>query len=84
MLFFHQQEAPASYFTFQVKIPLDIIWMDHDRRIIAIARGVPPCPAKVAAQCPVYGGRLPSLFVLETNAGFAQKNGLKPGDRLDF
>jgi len=84
MLFFHQQEAPAPYYTFQVKIPLDIIWMDRDRRIVAIAANVPPCPAKSAADCPVYGGKMPTLFVLEVNAGFAAKNGLKIGDQLDF
>ncbi len=84
MLFFHQQEAPAAYFTYQVKIPIDIIWLDHDHKIQAIAKNVPPCPSTVADQCPKYGGQFASLFVLEVNAGFSNKNGLKPGDRLDF
>lgn len=84
MLFYHLREVPNRYYTFQVKIPLDIIWMDHNKNIVEIAHGVPPCPNKVPDGCPVYGGQIPSLFVLETNAGFAEKNGLKIGDRLDF
>ncbi len=84
MLFFHQQEAPAPYYMYQVRIPLDIVWMDHTRRIVDIAANVPPCPSKSAAACPTYGGKIPSAFVLEVNAGFAAKNGLKVGDSLDF
>jgi len=84
MLFFHQREVAATYNMFQVKIPLDLIFLDHDRRIMAIAKDAQPCRAKLTEQCPVYGTRAPSLFVLETNAGFAARNGLKVGDRLEF
>ena len=84
MLFFHQREAPATYYMFQNKIPLDIIWMDHNHQILEIARDAPPCPSTKAEECPVYGGKSPSLFVLEANAGFAANNGLRVGDRLEF
>jgi len=84
MLFYHMREAFQPYYMFNVKIPLDIIWMNHDRKIVEIAHDVPPCPSKSANECPTYGGKHPSFFVLEVNAGFAAKNGLKEGDRLDF
>lgn len=84
MLFYHMREANTPYYMFNVKIPLDIIWMDHDRRIVEIARNVPPCKAPKAQDCPTYGGKFPALFVLEANAGFAAKYGLREGERLEF
>ena len=84
MLFYHPREAPNRYYTFQVKFPIDIVWMDHTRKIVEIAHDVPPCTNATPVGCPVYGGNIPSLFVLETNAGFADRNGLKIGDVLIF
>jgi hypothetical protein len=84
MLFFHMREVPTPYYTFQNKFPLDIVWMDHDHRIVEIARNVPPCPSTKAQDCPTYGGKFASLFVLEVNAGFAANHGLREGDRLEF
>jgi uncharacterized membrane protein (UPF0127 family) len=84
MLFYLMRETPTPYYTFQVKIPLDIMWMDHNRQIVEIVRNVPPCPATKAQECPTYGGRFPAQFVLEANAGFAANHGLKEGDRLEF
>lgn len=84
MLFYHMREAYQPYYMFNVRIPLDIIWMNHDRKIVEIAHDVPPCPSKNPQECPTYGGKYPSFFVLEANAGFAAKNGLKEGEKLDF
>ena len=69
---------------YQVKIPLDIIWLDRDLRIVEIARNVPPCPSTSARACPTYGGHAQALYVIEVNAGFAAKNGLREGERVDF
>src|SRR5580658_7473948 len=33
MLFIHPDEDIFHYWMYQTKMPLDIIWMDHDRRI---------------------------------------------------
>jgi uncharacterized membrane protein (UPF0127 family) len=84
MLFYHMRESQTPYYMFNVKIPLDIIWMDHNRRIVEIAPNVQPCPATVAQNCPHYGGKYAALFALELNAGFAAKNELKFGDLVEF
>jgi uncharacterized membrane protein (UPF0127 family) len=84
MLFFLMREGPAPSYMFQVKIPLDIIWMDHNRQIVEIVRNAPPCPSAKAQDCPTYGGKFPALFLLEANAGFAADHGLREGDRLEF
>ena len=83
MLFIHPREATFQYWMYQTKIPLDIIWMDRDRRIVEMSLDTPPCTSS-ASQCATYGGKFKAKYVLEVKAGSARKNGLKTGDRLDF
>jgi uncharacterized protein len=84
MLFIHPEENIFHYWMYQTKIPLDIIWMDHDRRIVEMSLDTPPCTSKSAKECPNYGGNYKSKYVLEVNAGVAKKNGLRAGDTLIF
>jgi uncharacterized membrane protein (UPF0127 family) len=84
MIFIHPKEGAFHYWMYQTKIPLDMIWMDHDRRIVEMSLDTPPCRASSATECPNYGGNFQSKYVLEVNAGIARKNGLKTGDTLDF
>ena len=84
MLFIHPSEGTFHYWMYQTKIPLDMIWMDHDRRIVEMSLDTPPCRSSSAKECPNYGGNFKSKYVLEVNAGIARKNGLKTGDTLDF
>jgi len=83
MLFVHQTEGRFSYWMFQCRVPLDIIWMDASRRIVEIAANTPPC-AGPAPTCPSYGGNAAARFVLELNGGQAARYGLRNGDLLEF
>jgi len=83
MLFFHPKVALMPYWMFQVKIPLDIVWLDADRKVVEVIQNVPPCTT-VASQCPTYGGKQPSLYVLELAGGTAQKYGLRVGESVAF
>jgi hypothetical protein len=83
MLFFHQKEGLYTYWMYQTRIPLDIIWMDRFRRIVEISADTPPCTT-AASQCAHYGGHRPALYVLELAGGMAARYGLKVGDILDF
>ena len=85
MLFIHANAATVPYFMYQVRIPLDILWLDRNKIIVEIAPDTPPCnDGRQASQCPKYGGHTMSQFVLELGAGEVKKNGLKLGDRLDY
>jgi len=84
MLFIHPKEDMFHYWMYQTKIPLDMIWMDNDRRVVEMSLDTPPCKSSSAKDCPNYGGNFRSKYVLEVNAGIARKNGLKTGDTLDF
>lgn len=83
MLFVYGQPGTYKYWMYQTLIPLDIIWMDPNRRIVEISANTPPC--KVARDdCPTYGGNEPAQYVLELGGGSAARYGLKIGDTPRF
>jgi uncharacterized membrane protein (UPF0127 family) len=86
MLFVHGSPGTYSYWMYQVRIPLDIIWMDLNHRIVEISSDTPPCkqPREKSTACPTYGGHETAVFVLELAGGMAQKYGLHVGDALSF
>lgn len=83
MLFVHPAPGFYTYWMHQVRIPLDIIWLDSGRRIVEISTNTPPCRTK-ASECPQYGGSRRAQFVLELAGGMAEKYRLKLGDTISF
>lgn len=81
MLFVFDEEAIHSFWMKNTLIPLDMLWLDKDRRIIHIEPNVPPCRAD---PCPSYGPPRPASYVLELKGGMAAVFGLKVHDQLDF
>ncbi len=84
MLFIHGSPNRYSYWMYQVKIPLDIIWMDQNRRVAEISANTPPCTSKSARNCPNYGGHEVALYVLELGGGQAAKHGVQVGSYINF
>jgi uncharacterized protein len=81
MLFVFEEEAARSFWMKNTLVPLDMLWLDRDRRIIHIERDVPPCKSD---PCPSYGPGKPALYVLELKGGMAAVFGLKTHDKVDF
>lgn len=79
MLFVFPNQQPQAFWMKNTKIPLDIIYFDADLNLVSVAAGASPCRTST---CPAYPSKGPARFVLELNAGHAQRLGLKPGDRL--
>jgi uncharacterized protein len=82
MLFLHDREEPLAYWMKNTRIPLDILYFDSARRLVAQQRDVPPCAA--GDGCPSYPSRKPARYVLELNAGQAARLGLQDGEELRF
>jgi len=83
MLFVFGKEREMPFWMFEVKIPLDMIWLDRNHTITEIVYSVPPCPGP-REKCPSYGGTKPASYVLELAGGVARKNHLQTGMQLDF
>jgi len=84
MLFLHGDSGRYTYWMYNVVIPLDIIWMDRNHRIVEMSPNTPPCGETIADRCPVYGGNSDSMVVLEMAAGSIEKHDLRLGQRLQL
>ena len=84
MLFEFEQAALHRFWMFGTLIPLDIIWLDPDRRVVFISADTPPCESSNPGECPTFGAQQPSRFVLELAGGQAAANGLRLGDELEW
>lgn len=84
MMFVHGSPGLYQYWMYQVKVPLDILWLDLNRQVVEISANTPPCPSSSAKECPHFGGRKMAVYVLELPAGSVARFGLKEGDRVRF
>ncbi len=82
MLFLHDRERPLAYWMKNTRIPLDIFYFDAGRKLVSVAKNTPACDLGDA--CPPFRSQGPALYVLELNAGIADKIHAKAGDRLGF
>ena len=76
MLFDFHQEQPTSFWMKNTYIPLDMIFIRGDGRILRIAENTVPLSETLIPS----GG--PVRAVLEVNGGTAKKLGIAPGDRV--
>jgi uncharacterized membrane protein (UPF0127 family) len=84
MFFVHNKMGRYSYWMYQVRIPLDIIWIDQQKNVVEVLANVPPCPSTKSSECPTHGGTKDAQYVLELAAGMAAKYGVTVGSKIDF
>ncbi|MBB1086863.1 DUF192 domain-containing protein [Lysobacter sp. SG-8] len=77
MLFVHERESPQAYWMKNTRIALDILYFDDELRLVSQQRDVPPC--SLGDGCPPYPSRGPARYVLELNAGEAERMQLEDG-----
>jgi uncharacterized membrane protein (UPF0127 family) len=78
MLFDFKSEQPVSFWMKNTLIPLDMIFIRADGRILSIAENTEPLSERLVPS----GG--PVLGVLEVIGGTAKKLGIAPGDRVSY
>jgi len=81
MLFIFEQPDFHSIWMKNCKFPIDIVWLDGDRRVVDVAAKVPPCKAD---PCPVYQPMFKASYVVEMNAGEAGSQKVARGAVIDF
>ena len=78
MIFLFPYESPQSFWMKNTILPLDMIFINSDKKIVGIVEQAVPFsldPRAVPAA---------SQFVLEINGGLAKRYGLRPGDQVRF
>ena len=81
MLFIFKDEKRHSFWMKNTLIPLDIIWINKDRKVVFISRNAQPCKKDA---CPLITPDKKAQYVLELNGGISDKIGLKVGDKIIF
>ncbi len=78
MIFPFATPQPVSFWMENTILPLDIVFIGPDRRILNIAADAKPFSKNF-----VYSAG-PTAAVLELNAGEAARIGLRPGDKVEY
>ena len=76
MLFDFERDQPVSFWMHNTYIPLDMIFISGDGRIVRIAENAKPMSDDL-----IPSGA-PVRAVLEVNGGVARSLGIAPGDRV--
>jgi len=78
MLFMMETEEPQAFWMKNTILPLDILFADSDHRIVSIHTNCKPYSLDQ-----IESGK-PALYVVEVNAGYTAKYGIKVGDKISF
>jgi len=81
MLFVFHNVGRHPFWMKNTLIPLDIIWINKNKKIVYIKEDFLPCRSE---QCPDENPDVDALYVLEVNAGTAKKLKIQIGDKVDF
>ena len=81
MVFLFPQTGSYPFWMKNTLIPLDMIWIDEQKRVVHISPAVPPCKAD---PCPSYDPGVFSRYVLEVAGGVAGRHHLATGQTIRF
>jgi uncharacterized membrane protein (UPF0127 family) len=63
------------------KFPIDIVWLDDQKKIVHVEEGAPPCAKE---PCPVFSPLRRAAYVVELNAGQARREKAVVGEAVSF
>jgi len=81
MLFTFEQADFHGFWMKNCRFPIDMVWLDEQKKVVYVAEAVPPCRAE---PCPIYTPMQRANYVVEMNAGQAGKEGAVVGASLSF
>lgn len=81
LLFLFEQADFHGIWMKNCKFPIDILWLDDERKVVHLAEAVPPCKAE---PCPVYAPLRKASYVVELNAGQARREKAALGAVVNF
>jgi uncharacterized membrane protein (UPF0127 family) len=77
MLFIFDKEGIHKFWMKNTLIPLDIIWLDENGKIIYIEKKAQPC---YVPTCPTFFPESNSKYVLEVTGGYTERHKINVGD----
>ncbi|MCU0650977.1 MAG: DUF192 domain-containing protein [Candidatus Omnitrophica bacterium] len=80
MLFVFPQPGEYGFWMKNMLIPIDIVWMDKDKKVLDMRTNAQPCGKDCESMMPSG----PSLYVIELKAGFIDRHNIRIGDEVFF
>jgi len=81
MLFVYEKEGLYSFWMKDMNFPLDIIWINKDKKVVYMKESTQPCTAD---NCTSLKPKEKAIYILEVNSGLINKYNIKIGDNLVF
>lgn len=81
MLFVFGQLGFHGIWMKNCRFPIDIVWLDEQKKVVHLAEAVPPCKAD---PCPSYEPLRKAAYVIELNAGQARREKVAVGASVGF
>ncbi len=82
MLFIFDIQANNSFWMKNTRIPLDLVFIDGDKKIVDIVENAQPCVE--GHICPALRPQFEYMYCLEVNGGFAEENQIRIGDTVGW
>jgi uncharacterized membrane protein (UPF0127 family) len=85
MVFLFKPPSETRFWMYNCFISLDMLFI-KDGKIMRICEDVPPCKSQNPSKCPTYPSdeSVTVSEVIEVNAGYCKKHGIKQGDTVKF
>jgi hypothetical protein len=80
MLFVFDDEDYHSFWMMNMSFPIDIIWINKEKKVVDIVKNAQPC----RFSCSSYRPGEKVMYVLEVNANFTEEHGVKVGSKIEF
>ena len=81
LLFVFEDSSFHAFWMKNCRFPIDIVWLDSQRRVVHVAERVPACRRD---PCPSYRPLRRALYVVEMNAGQAEREQVRVGAVIEF
>lgn len=78
MIFLFDEQAPLSFWMANTPLPLDMMFIDEDWRIVRIHTDTQPFSHQS------YPSGVPARYVVEVNAGFSRRHDIREGHTIRF
>jgi len=81
MLFIYKTEDIYPFWMKNTLIPLDMIWISEDLKVVSIFQNAEPCEKD---PCPTIKPLKRAKYILEVNGGVVVEKGIETGDVVRF
>ncbi len=82
MLFIFDSESKPGIWMYNMKFPIDILWINKDLSIVDIKENLQPC--KNIFTCDISYPKAESKYIIELNAGYVKSHNIQLGTKINL